>query len=483
MKKLLFFLCSILPILGSAQVSQATKLIAGSNITLNQAGNTYTVSVSGAMTSSQWVTATSPTTAITYTVGNVGIGTTTVSAALDVATTGTVVPIEATTVQGTVFQVDALGRCGMGKTAPREYQFCGIRSGANIDTSSSGIDGVFCFGYEAGRDITTGRNLTIFGGSAGQKITTGMATVLVGQHAGNNLTTQISNTMVGNQAGQNATSSYNSLFGNYAGQLLTSGQENCIGGSNAGQKMTNADNTAAWGTYAFYNTTTGDANTGIGEEVGFSNVTGSRNVFLGAYAGYYETASDKLFIDNRLRSNETRARNQSLIYGVFNADSSAQTLTVNGQFSGGASKKVTITADGRLYGTALHNNAGSVSGPTDQFVASGTYTATLTNTTNIDASTAFQAQWMRVGNVVTVSGKVQVDITTGSASTVLGMSLPLTSNIGAEENLGGVMHDGSQTTTAKVVGDSANDRAKFEWSGQTDTSLTSYAFTFTYLIQ
>jgi len=47
MKKLLFSLCLLLPIFGYGQISQATKIVAGTNITLNQSGNTYTINASG----------------------------------------------------------------------------------------------------------------------------------------------------------------------------------------------------------------------------------------------------------------------------------------------------------------------------------------------------------------------------------------------------------------------------------------------------
>ncbi len=49
--------------------------------------------------------------------------------------------------------------------------------------------------------------------------------------------------------------------------------------------------------------------------------------------------------------------------------------------------QVVITG-ARLYGTAIHNNAEAITGTTNQYIASGTYTPTLSNTTNVDASTA-----------------------------------------------------------------------------------------------
>src|SRR5690606_32796918 len=61
-------------------------------------------------------------------------------------------------------------------------------------------------------------------------------------------------------------------------------------------------------------------------------------------------------------------------------------------------------------------------------VLSGTYTPTLTDSVNVTTSTAYACQYMRVGNVVTVSGKVDVTATTdGGTETILAISLPIAS--------------------------------------------------------
>lgn len=115
-------------------------------------------------------------------------------------------------------------------------------------------------------------------------------------------------------------------------------------------------------------------------------------------------------------------------------------------------------------------------------ISSGTYTPTLTNVTNITASTAYACQYLRVGNTVTVSGKVDIDVTLGAASE-LGMSLPIASAFTVEENLGGT---GSSAAAASLVSairaDATNDRAALVF---TAVSLTndSYFFEFTYQIK
>ena len=57
----------------------------------------------------------------------------------------------------------------------------------------------------------------------------------------------------------------------------------------------------------------------------------------------------------------------------------------------------------------------------------GTYTPTLSNVSNITASTIYECTWFRIDDVVCVSGRV--DITpTAVTGVILGISLPITSN-------------------------------------------------------
>lgn len=115
-------------------------------------------------------------------------------------------------------------------------------------------------------------------------------------------------------------------------------------------------------------------------------------------------------------------------------------------------------------------------------LASGTYTPTLTHVANVSASTAYQCQYLRVGNVVTVSGKADVDPTTISTSTMLGISLPIASNLGAIEDCGGTTASGGLAGQSGVIrGDIANNRAEMFYVCVADTN-TGMFFTFTYEI-
>lgn len=118
----------------------------------------------------------------------------------------------------------------------------------------------------------------------------------------------------------------------------------------------------------------------------------------------------------------------------------------------------------------------------DGNVFSGTYTPTLANVTNLDASTAYSCQYMRVGNVVTVSGRLEMDPTSSAANTELRMSIPIASNFSLTQHCGGTFS--SAITTGSNVGaifaDTNND-AVFRFYSNTSTN-SSFFFTFTYKI-
>lgn len=146
--------------------------------------------------------------------------------------------------------------------------------------------------------------------------------------------------------------------------------------------------------------------------------------------------------------------------------------------------EVAVTGDGRFYGLALHNNPGSVTGTTNQYIASGTYTPTLTNVTNISSSTAFVNTWKRVGNVVHVAGAVSITSTAGGLC-YLEMSLPIASSFTNEYHLAGV-GVGQGTATAgdhlSLTADVTDDRVQAIWSALSATTIV-FTYTYQYLIE
>jgi hypothetical protein len=114
-------------------------------------------------------------------------------------------------------------------------------------------------------------------------------------------------------------------------------------------------------------------------------------------------------------------------------------------------------------------------------LASGTYTPTLTSVANLDATAAYVCQYLRVGSVVTVSGRIDVD-PTAATTTQVGISLPIASNFANTNECGGVAFClGVAGQGACIYADAANDRVTMEWI-TADTSARGMFFSFTYRI-
>src|SRR5512146_1384466 len=96
------------------------------------------------------------------------------------------------------------------------------------------------------------------------------------------------------------------------------------------------------------------------------------------------------------------------------------------------------------------------------YAIQGTYTPTLTNTTNIANSIAGVCMYFRVGDVVHVAGRVVIDAT-ATGAILLGMSLPIASNLTALADLGGVGMSADVAGQAlSIEADTTNDRASFK---------------------
>lgn len=150
-----------------------------------------------------------------------------------------------------------------------------------------------------------------------------------------------------------------------------------------------------------------------------------------------------------------------------------------------AAERLRITSDGRLYGTALHNNAGSVTGTATQYIASGTYTPTLTSVLNASGNTPAVCQWLRVGNVVTVSGTFGFNATSASTGTEVDISLPIASTTAAVTNLAGTAVSDNTASAlciaAPISADTTNNRARVIFWPSSSGNKT-YSFSFTYVV-
>lgn len=153
--------------------------------------------------------------------------------------------------------------------------------------------------------------------------------------------------------------------------------------------------------------------------------------------------------------------------------------------TGAVRKEITLNNAALTSGTfpvATTNGRLTDSSLTSTNLTSGTYTPTLTNVANLDASTAYQCQYLRVGNTVTVSGLVDVDPTLTATTTQLGISLPVASNLGAIEDCAGTAACPTiDSQSAAILADATNNRAQMEWKSGDVTNQPMY-FSFTYQV-
>ena len=184
-------------------------------------------------------------------------------------------------------------------------------------------------------------------------------------------------------------------------------------------------------------------------------------------------------IRNSVDTGKVNIRNQ--LYNLIANNSTAIGRDIL-NLSTPASNSVVVATSGG--GAITRTSAQLLSDLGVQASSSGTYTPTLTNVTNVAASTAFSCAWIRVGDVVYVSGQVQIDCTlAASTATELGVSLPVASNIAADQGVAGSSSsDAVASLTARVKGDAVNDRARIVFKAISLTNDT-YSFTFTYTVQ
>lgn len=116
--------------------------------------------------------------------------------------------------------------------------------------------------------------------------------------------------------------------------------------------------------------------------------------------------------------------------------------------------------------------------------ANGVFTPTLTNALNVTSSADPHFSYSRVGNTVTVYGSVEVTVTSSSATTELGISLPSgsTSNFtSSTDAFGHGNTSGTGVQSCYVISDSVNDRAVLRFFAAS-SGLHEFFFSFQYQV-
>ena len=232
------------------------------------------------------------------------------------------------------FTIEPSGDVGIGTTTPDAR----LDVAGHISQTSIG-NSVF-LGIDAGinDDLSDNRNVFIGTGS-GTTNTTGDRNTAIGYYALNANLNGVQNTAIGFQAlNSNEDGLRNTALGFTSLNANVSGHNNTAIGYDALLNNTASVNTAV-GSQALYSNTSGSRNTGIGYRANLYNQSGSNNtiigyeagagsslhsksgnVFVGYQAGKNETGDNKLYVDNSDTANP-------LIYGEFDNNE----LSVNGK--------------------------------------------------------------------------------------------------------------------------------------------------------
>lgn len=264
-------------------------------------------------------------------------------------------------------------------------------------------------------------------------------------------------------------------------------------------RITNTDFNTSFGRSAFLSFTTGTLNTMIGNGAGTDITGGDYNTAVGGSAlilcntGNYNTVMGAISGQNITTGNAN-----TIIGGSCNVDSAVSVSRIALGYGASATAdyqfalpdNVTAwkirgnsftlpSADGNAKAALVTDGSGVLS--FGKVIDSDVYTPSLTNGTNVAASTAYPCQWMRVGNTVTVSGKVAIDAT-AAAAMELGISLPIASNFGNDYECAGTgVAAVAGEDAAYIKADAANNRASLNQT-KADTSNHDHYFTFTYSV-
>ncbi|MGB2164223.1 MAG: beta strand repeat-containing protein [Flavobacteriaceae bacterium] len=180
----------------------------------------------------------------------------------------------------------------------------------------------------------------------------------------------LNNNFFGTDTGfSNTIGNNNNFFGKETGKLNTSGSDNNFFGTGVGFSNTSGSDNNFFGTNVGVSNTTGSDNNFFGTNAGGSNTTGSDNNFFGRVAGYYNTSGhDNIFIGDSagqyLILSSVGAWNQASRNSIFLGGSirSASNVSTNeiviGSSADGLGSNTVVLGNNGIVTTALKGAVG-----------------------------------------------------------------------------------------------------------------------------
>jgi trimeric autotransporter adhesin len=294
----------------------------------------------------------------------------------------------------------------------------------------------------AGRiwQTSTGQSVFIGEGAGANDDLSNNQSVFVGYMAGNSNTTGEANTATGFRAlPSNTTGKYNTAYGLYALHANTTGEANTAIGSGTMMNNTTGNLNTALGVYVLLRNTEGWFNTATGYESLNFNTTGSNNTANGNYALLYnETGSNNTANgSSALRQNTTGTYNTASGYYALNNNTTGHyntALGCNAGVASGSGNLINATAIGAnaIVGASdalvLGNNANvgiGTSTPSAKLdvigtvkITDGSQGANKVLTSDASGLASWQAPssgWSLAGNAGTVAGTNFIGTTDNAA--------------------------------------------------------------------
>lgn len=201
---------------------------------------------------------------------------------------------------------------------------------------------------------------------------------------------------------------------------------------------------------------------------------------------YFGGGGFRALVPANLTSNNTN------YFGLSNGSTAVINASTQVTLGIGGNNVVDVSATGAnllLTPTAPTASAGTSTPQlaTTAFVmgqaSSGTYTPTLTNGTNVSSTSPIICHYKRIGNEVFVQGRFTLTITSVATNSVVGISLPIASNLSATGDLSGNGTVQHHTDTAMLLEDTANDRATCTIYPVGNIAGELVAFSFSYTVK
>ena len=172
---------------------------------------------------------------------------------------------------------------------------------------------------------------------------------------------------------------------------------------------------------------------------------------------------------------------------------SGKTLTIGGTLAAGSATAAALPSGTTINGVAAVNLSATqtlsnktiaspvFSGTPSGTIVGGTASITINAVSNVSGTpTADDAQYIRVGNVVHVSGRFSAQASIATTFTVR-LSLPVSSDLTAASQLAGTVSYEAGAGSGPCLGDTTNDNARMIPTAP-DTSPHYYYYSYTYVV-